>query len=143
MSLRSKEQLAKFTGHTGKGQDRKGTKADGLKLDWMWLRVCDLSGGPARDKRRLPCQTCYATAQVGKWTLEFAAIAGRTGTLSEYQYEPELSINGSAMERVRENEYHSTRLGAQKAAEKLPAKYIASLQQVAQELKLELEAAQI
>ena len=42
----------------GEGVDRLGTKKDGLKFDWKWLRVCQLSwaaGDPQfKDKRRLP-----------------------------------------------------------------------------------------
>jgi len=66
----------------GKGVDRLGTKKDGLKLKWKWSRVCDLSWprcDPRReDKRRLPCQCCFAEAgdfryEVDAWHMNYGA----------------------------------------------------------------------
>ena len=44
----------------------------GLKREWRWLMQRDLSGADRQDRRRLPCQTCFAeaTTALGKWTFE-------------------------------------------------------------------------
>ena len=95
--------------NTGKGKDRKGTKArDGLKLNWRWLMQCQLSMAPRNDKRRLPCQTCFAIIETSVGTVELKAIDWHD------EYEAYACING---ERMVSERGFTTRVKAQAAAE--------------------------
>ena len=104
---------------SGKGVDRKGTKKDGLKWMWHWVRQCDLSwhyGNPKLgDKRRLPCQSCYA---------DLPRIYGVPGGASIHlhvsyfysHYEAAVEING---DQILSDKSFKSRLDAQLKAENL------------------------
>lgn len=57
--------------------DNTGTGVDlmineNLNWQWQWLMQCQLSQADKNDKRRLPCQTCFAKVEtnLGEWTFE-------------------------------------------------------------------------
>ena len=79
----------------GKGIDRLGTKKDGLKFQWKWLRVCELSwaaGDPQlKDKRRLPCQVCFA--DVGNFRYKVVAWHDHYEACVEYYREEIVDFN--------------------------------------------------
>jgi len=90
--------------NTGKGNDRKGTKRDGLRFTWKWVKQCGLSGADRNDHRRLPCQTC--SAEVGDFTFEATDWHDR--------YEATVDYNNKAF---LHGSYFPTRLQAQLHAE--------------------------
>lgn len=77
--------------NTGKGRDSKGRKSDGLRWSWKWLKQCELSGALEKDKRRLPCQTCFAEAQTKLGWWRFEAVDWHDG------YEARASLNGKVV----------------------------------------------
>jgi len=97
-----------ISSNTGEGKDRKGTMLDGLKLKWKWTMQCCLSYGLKNDKRRLPCQVCYATrnTKTGHWAFE--AVEWQDG------YEANVKFNG---DQILSEQNLPTRLEAQKRAE--------------------------
>ncbi len=103
----------------GKGVDRKGTKKDGLKWKWLWVRQCDLSwdyGNPKlEDKRRLPCQSCYADLPRITTVPGGASIHLHVSYFYAY-YEAAVEING---DQVLSDKSFRSRLDAQLRAENL------------------------
>jgi len=97
-----------ISSNTGEGKDRKGSMLDGLKLKWKWTMQCCLSYGPKNDKRRLPCQVCYATrnTKTGHWVFE--AVEWEDG------YEANVKLNG---DQILSEQNLPTRLKAQERAE--------------------------
>lgn len=57
----------------GKGKDRKGTKADGLRFEWQWIPQYRHSGAPDDDNRRVPCRTCEAEVECAAGGFTFQA----------------------------------------------------------------------
>ncbi len=104
--------------NTGTGADRKGTRRDGLKLAWKWVRQCDLSQAPYDDTRRLPCQTCYAEFATKSGSWKFQAID--CGSLG---YEAIVSFDHEML--LFEGEF-STRLDAQLRAESMLVEFLKS-----------------
>lgn len=103
----------------GKGVDRKGTKKDGLKWTWHWVRQCDLSwhiGDPKlKDKRRLPCQSCYADLPRISGVPGGAQIHLHVSYFYDY-YDAAVSVNG---DQILSDQTAKTRLDAQLKAENL------------------------
>ena len=106
----------------GKGIDRLGTKKDGLKFIWKWIRRCELSGVDAKDKRRLPCQVCFAEAG----DFEYEVILWHT------HYEARVIYKGATLIRFNKEIDDTTewkgevlleRLQAQLKAEQLLVEY--------------------
>ncbi len=96
--------------HTGKGEDRKGGRRDGLRLRWSWLMRRELSGAPPNDRRRLPCQTCRATRKTSHGVWEYRAVAWHDS------YEADVELNGKPL---AQKEGFTSRVRAQFAAEQL------------------------
>ena len=94
--------------NTGKGIDQMINK--GLKWKWQWLMQCELSGADQKDRRRLPCQVCFAevTTEAGTWTFE--AIDWHDS------YEANVDLNGK---HVVSRPELSSRADAQRHAEAL------------------------
>lgn len=100
----------------GKGADRKGTRQDGLGLRWSWLRQCELSLMPEEDRRRLPCQVCFAKVDIGvAGTISFEAILWGSEQHG-YCYEAVVEVNGDNLVGATDL---PTRLDAQRRAEEL------------------------
>ena len=99
-----------ISGNTGRGKDRKGTKRDGLERSWKWVMQCGLSKAPPSDKRRLPCQSCFAEirTELGYW--KFRAVDWHDS------YEAQVHYNGK---HLLSHEGFATRLEAQRRAEVL------------------------
>lgn len=51
----------------GTGNDQMVNK--GLRRKWKWLMQCELSQSDPNDRRRLPCQICFAQKKtnLGQW----------------------------------------------------------------------------
>lgn len=78
--------------------DNTGTGIDlmineNLRWQWQWLMQCELSGADLNDKRRLPCQTCFAEVKtpLGNW--RFKAIDWQDS------YEAAVELNGRRLVR--------------------------------------------
>jgi len=113
----------------GKGADRMGGKADGIKWTWKWHRQCDLSwsyGDPKlKDKRRLPCQVCFADLPLVKSVTQRPGFGDSCITFSvvlwgsdatEYWYEGDVLVNDN---NILNTKVFTTRIEAQKGAEEL------------------------
>ncbi len=104
-----KSKKPNISDNTGKGKDRKGTKKDGLRYSWKWVRQCDLSSGPRNDKRRLPCRTCYLELDTSLGVIRFGAVDWFDS------YEARVLLQGEWLVSIRDL---PTRLDTQLAAEK-------------------------
>ena len=111
--------------HTGKGVDRKGTKRDGLRFRWQWIRrrMLSLPGGFTwkNPDARTPCGCCEAIVPVkalgdSRFELEVHMSWGK--------YEAQVHWNGENIIHTKYDCGHPTRLEAQKEAEALLEKFL-------------------
>jgi len=116
--------------HDGKGVDRMGSRKDGLRFRWRWVRVCERSWAPGdrrnESQKREPCQSCEAeTRQIrvaygGNFTLH--AIAWANDSKGEsYCYEAQVDWIGN---EVFSGGRFNTRLKAQVRAEGMLKEYL-------------------
>jgi len=109
MPIRGNERVRPYT---GKGQDRLGTKRDGLIFTWRW-------GQHWPSKKRKPMQICEAfTPELhpiggGCFGLEVVAWS-KHPTGNKKEYEARVEWIG---DRILSREHYPTRLEAQMAAE--------------------------
>lgn len=116
--------------HDGKGADRMGTRKDGLRFRWQWIRVCMRSWahGDKRNEsqKREPCQTCEAeTRQIrvaDGGNFELNAIAWANDPRGEsYCYEAQVEWVGN---HLLSGGRFKTRLEAQVKAEGMLKEYL-------------------
>jgi len=107
------------TEYTGKGNDRKGTRGDGLKLIWSWY-----GKGPG--------QCCMADVGKSGWTLHVTAWPCRFSREGELHlgYEPQLCFLGETISSAKpfydlgDWKHYPTRLEAQRVAEMLLGRFL-------------------
>ncbi|KKM81681.1 hypothetical protein LCGC14_1327370 [marine sediment metagenome] len=117
---RTKVEVERLTGHDGKGADRKGTKRDGLRFKWQWIEQRCLSGVDESDRRRLPCQTCFAEVETLDETWCFRSVAWRNK--GSFTYQAGVKLRGNNMisqDSDNDDAYCDTRLEAQRVAERM------------------------